>query len=85
MKYGLPKASHDIEYIKCSNVTLMKYILTNDIDFFDPKLKEASQKAKDNAKIKRKGKLCIFLKKQLGIIVGLPDHCKSDLSIPCNE
>lgn len=82
LKYGLPK-SRDVEHIKCANVTSTKYILTNDIHFFDPKLHSASQKAKKHAKNERKGQLCIFLRKQLGIIVGIPDHCVDDFCIPC--
>jgi len=61
----------------------MKYILTNDIHFFEPKLKNASQNAKKRAKNQRKGNLCKFLKNDLGIIVGLPNHCKNDLGMPC--
>ena len=85
---GLPKKkngkkSHDIEYIKCANVTLTKYILTDDIDFFDPKLKNAKGKKKIDAKINRNGKLCRFLLKELKIRVGTPHHCVNDFNSFC--
>lgn len=84
IKYGLPRnKSHDIEYIRCANVTLTKYILTNDIDFFDPKLKNDASKAKKDAKIKRNGKLCMFLLKKLKIRVGTPHHCVNDFNTFC--
>lgn len=82
-KFGFPKKSHDIEYIKCANVTLTKYILTNDIDFFDPKLKNDTIKAKKDAKINRMGKLCRFLLKELKIRVGTPHHCVNDFNTFC--
>lgn len=86
INYGLPKknngkTSRDIEYIKCANVTSIKYILTYDIDFFDPRLKTAHERTKKNAKENRTGRLCRFLEKELNIIVGLPSHCISDLNI----
>ena len=40
--YGLPKGKNgrDLWYIKCANVTITKYILSEDIDLYDPKMKE---------------------------------------------
>jgi len=78
--YGLPKKKgRDIEYIKVAYMTILKYILTEDIHFYDPKKKHASQKEKKKVKNKRQGALCRYLKKALGITVGLPEHCYDDL------
>lgn len=78
--FGLPRRGRDIELIRISNVTKFKYILTYDIDLFDPKKKKASKIEKEHVKNERKGALCQFLRKNLGIIVGLPEHCVCDLS-----
>jgi len=83
INFGLPKKSRDIEYIRCANVTLTKYILTNDIDLFDPKLKNDTSKAKKNAKNNRSSKLCRFLLKELKIRVGTPHHCVNDFNTFC--
>jgi hypothetical protein len=77
--FGLPERGGDKDLIKAANVTTYKYILTNDIDLFDPKKKRASSKEKEQIKKQRKGALCIFLRKKLDIIVGLPEHCCYDL------
>ena len=77
--FGLPKEGRDKELIKAANVTTYKYILTNDIDLFDPKKKTAPRKEKERIKKGRKGRLCQFLRKELEITVGLPEHCWSDL------
>lgn len=77
--YGLPRTGYDIEYIKCANVTELKYILTCDIHFFDPKEKQASHARKHRIKAQRIGRLCRYLKRELSIVVGMPDHCEEDL------
>jgi hypothetical protein len=79
-EFGLPRGrSKDIDYIECTINTEIKYILTDDTDFFDPKKKNASAKEKTRVKNLRQGELCKFLRKEFGIIVGLPDHCCGDL------
>ena len=79
IKFGLPRGGQDKELIKAANVTTYRYILTNDIDLFDPKKKTAPRKEKERIKKGRKGRLCQFLRKELEITVGLPEHCWSDL------
>ena len=49
-EFGLPRRGVDKELIKASNVTIIKYILTNDIDLFDPKKKKAQKKEKERIK-----------------------------------
>ena len=78
--YGLPsRGSRDIEYIKCAINTEIKYILTEDIDFFDPKKKESSAIDKYRTKNERQGAFCKFLNKNYKITVGLAEHCRDDL------
>ena len=77
--FGLPRRKYDKELIKAANVTTYKYILTYDIDLFDPKKKRASRKEKERIKKERNGALCQFLRKKLKIVVGLPEHCCWDL------
>ena len=77
--FGLPIRKYDKELIKAANVTTYRYILTYDIDLFDPKKKTAPRKEKERIKKGRKGRLCQFLRKELEITVGLPEHCWSDL------
>ncbi|MFW9879664.1 MAG: hypothetical protein ACFFG0_41850 [Candidatus Thorarchaeota archaeon] len=77
--FGLPQRGKDIELIKASNVTYIRYILTTDIDLFDPKKKKASSKEKKRIKKERSGSLCKYLKKKLNIRVGLPEHCSQEL------
>ncbi len=79
--FGLPRNSWDVEYIKCANVTLMKYLLAEDCDFFDPKAKAQGASARRKAKRERRGRLCQYLKKQLGIRVGAICHCRGDLGL----
>ena len=66
--YGLPKGKNgrDLWYIKCANVTITKYILSEDIDLYDPQMKE---KLRGDQRVKfmneRKGKLLKFLENEL--------------------
>jgi len=80
-KYGFPKKkSRDIHYIKCANCTDVRYILTDDIDFYDPKHKESSYKVKEMIKTNRNGQLNNYLRRKLRIIVGRIEHCRNDFS-----
>ena len=79
-KFGLPRNnSKDIHFIICANHTTIKYIITNDIDFFDPKKKEVNSENREKIINQRSGQLCHFLEKKLGILVGLPTHCHQTL------
>jgi len=77
--FGLPKKGGDKDLLKAANVTTYRYILTNDIDLFDPKKKSAPRKEKERITKGRRGRLYQFLRKELKITVGLPEHCWSDL------
>jgi hypothetical protein len=77
--FGLPKKGGDKDLLKAANVTTYRYILTKDIHLFDPKKKSAPRKEKERITKGRKGRLYQFLRKELKITVGLPEHCWSDL------
>ena len=80
---GFPCRSRDIEYIKCANATTStRYIVSEDMDFYDPTLKQADAKMKGWARDDRQGRFCRFLLDRLGIRVGTIAHCKADLGIP---
>lgn len=79
---GLPRNSKDIEYVKCANATIsIRYIISDDIDLYAPKLKKADSKAKYRAKEQRQGQLCCFLNKKMEVRVGTISHCSDDFEI----
>jgi len=77
--YGLPRNSRDIQHIRCANGTTMKYILSEDIDHYDPKLKGGNSRDIRRAREMRRGRLCVYLRKELGIRLGTTSHCHGDL------
>lgn len=81
--YGFPCHSIDLRYIECAASTQsVKYIMTEDHDFYDPKCKGETKQAKKQARECRQGRFCRFLLDNLGVWVGMPKHCKVDFSIP---
>ena len=81
-KHGFPN-SRDIHYIQVAINTQLKYILTQDMHFYEPKMKLASGAEKDRIREKRTGGVCRYLKKELEITVGMPDHCRIELKNCC--
>ena len=80
--YGFPARSLDIHYIRCAYSTKsVKYIMTYNYDFYDPKCQRSTIHAKNKARECRDGRFCRFLLRQLGIRVGMPLHCKADFGI----
>lgn len=77
--FGFPK--EDLEYIRCANVTVTKYIICVDMHFYEPAAKNAELKYKIHVRDKRNGSLCNFLRKKLEIVVGTIDHCCADFCI----
>jgi hypothetical protein len=77
--HGMPTDGYDLVYVAVSNVTVTRYIVTEDIDFFDPALKLADRNTKDKAKEKRNGPICKYLRNAMGIRVGLPTHAIAEL------
>ncbi|MGD1155606.1 MAG: hypothetical protein ABSA41_07225 [Terriglobia bacterium] len=83
IRCGLPKSSKDIVYIATANVTTIRYIVAEDPDFFDPKIKAlANAIAKERAKQARNGCVCRYLRCQMRIRVGTVTHAVSELCSP---
>ena len=80
--YGFPANSYDIHYIRCAYYTeSTKYIMTYNYDFYEPKCQRSTIQARSRARELRQGRFCKFLLTELGISVGMPQHCKSDFGI----
>lgn len=81
--HGFPAYSRDIHYIRCAYFTdSIKYIMSYNYDFYEPRCKAQSVQARLRAREQRSGGFCRFLLRHLGIRVGMPLHCKSDFNIP---
>lgn len=78
-RLGLPNNSYDRVYISVANATATRYILSSDIDFFDPCLKHSNEKAKCRARDDRQGKLCRYLHKEMKIRVGTAIHAYAEI------
>lgn len=67
---GMPRARFEFTYVAVANrVTQPRYIVTEDIDFWEPKAKTASHERKEAIKATRTGCVCKHLG-QMGIAVG---------------
>ncbi len=75
---GLPRDRYEITYIEVANVTDERYLVSEDIRFFDPTLKLADEDAKTYAKTNRRGRVCQYLK-TMDICVGTVDHALDQL------
>jgi len=76
---GMPSARHEFAYVAVANVvTPPKYIVTDDIDFWEPKEKGADEKRKQETKAKRKGCVCQHLRK-MKIVVGTVPQALAEL------
>ena len=78
-RLGFPKRGYDIVYVKVANDTQKKYIVTDDLDFFDPKHKKSSHDTRERIKKQRDCGVCAYLDKRMGIKVGTPAHASVDL------
>ena len=79
IRFGFPMRGFDIVYIKVANDTQKKYIISEDLDFFDPKHKKSSHDTREKIKEQRNCGVCAYLKKRMGITVGTPIHASVDL------
>jgi hypothetical protein len=79
LEFGFPRRGYDLVYIGVANVTTTKYVVTGDMDFYDPTLKAADDKAKVKAREDRCGPVCKYLKTQMGIRVGTVLHALAEL------
>lgn len=79
--YGLPKKCCDLETIRIANTTQSpRYIMSRDIHLYDPKEKNASPDRRKKVMIERSGRLCMYLRSELKITVGMSNHCRCDIS-----
>ncbi len=78
-EFGLTQDPFDPVYIAVANTTSLRYIVSGDMHFFDPKLKCADAKSKYRARESRKGALCCFLRNELRITVGTITHAYAEL------
>jgi hypothetical protein len=79
IKCGMPFDGYDIAYIAVANsVSAPKYIVTEDIDFWEPTEKVAKEERKQTIKAKRQGCVCKYLS-GLEITVGTVAHGLAEL------
>lgn len=78
-RIGLPPDGFDKVYIAVANNTKIRYIVSCDMDFFDPKLKKGDEKAKCRARDDRRGELCCYLRRRMNIRVGTTFHAYAEL------
>lgn len=78
---GMP-IKREIMYVAVANATVLRYIVTNDIDFWDPKSKKQG-KAERHQKIKqeRLGAVCKYLARSMTITVGTPGMALAELGL----
>jgi hypothetical protein len=66
-------------YVGVANMTERRYIVTEDMDFFDPKHKKSGHETKERIKKERNCAVCAYLRKHLSIVVGTPLHAQAEL------
>lgn len=76
---GLPPDGFDKVYIAVANNTRTRYIVSCDMDFFDPKLKKGDERAKSRARDDRRGAVCHYLRREMNIVVGTVIHAHAEL------
>lgn len=69
---GLPNRDH--RWIKLCSHPCVTHLLTEDIDFYDPRAKQGNQAAKRRAKIERRGSMLALIEQCLSVTVFCPDH-----------
>jgi len=76
---GFPKRGYDIAYVGAANATQKKYIVTEDIDFFDPTHKKSSHEKKEKIRQARDCGVCLYLRRKLQITIGTPLQATREL------
>lgn len=76
---GMPTKRAEMMYVAVANVTALKYIVTNDIDFWEPKAKrQGNHEMHEQIKLKRSGAVSKYLK-SMKIRVGTPAMALTEL------
>lgn len=79
--FSLPSDPFIRAYIDCAyNTSEPRYILAEDIFFYEPKAKRSTTRTQEIIKLKRSGTLCRHLQKELSIRVETPTDCESHFS-----
>lgn len=78
---GLPQSSRDYTYIDCARRIWPFYLLTEDIDLFDPRQKRGTAAAKKRARRDRQGALCRLAWDDYSVKIGCYCHCGPDLTL----
>ena len=76
---GFPNDQFECTYIAVANSTSVRYIVSEDMHFFEPKHKKANEKAKYRSREERKGSVCRYLREKMKIRVGTIDHAAVEL------
>lgn len=67
---GFPTGGYEGTYVAVAAAAIPHYIVTDDIDFWEPKYKKADEKKKAETKADRSGGVYKFLTKKIGVEVG---------------
>jgi hypothetical protein len=78
---GLPRSSRDIYYVLCATQAYPHYVLSQDIDLYDPREKRGNATSKARARRDRYGQLCCYVKREFSVTIGCLCHCIKDLSL----
>jgi len=77
-EYGFPRAGYEFTYVAVAVSAPPHYIVTDDIDFWEPKYKTAPAATKTATKQGRKGAVYKYLTKKMGVRVGTIEQAISD-------
>lgn len=80
-KCGFPDDRYELTYIEVANLTSTRYVISEDIHFFEPKLKRAKATVKLKAKQSRKGCVCRYLHRTIDIMVGTVNQALQEIDL----
>lgn len=69
---GLPQRDH--RWVKLCAHDCVTHLFTDDIDFYDPSVKNGSENQKRRAKIERRGRMLRIIENETGVVVFCPAH-----------
>jgi hypothetical protein len=75
---GMPMRG-EVIYVSVAAATTIRYIVTEDIDFWEPSAKRRDEKSKARIRTRREGAVCRYLSKYLEIRIGTPAMALGDL------
>lgn len=75
---GMPQKS-ELFYVAVAAATQKRYIVTRDIDFWEPKHKKSDSGTREKIQLERKGCVCRYLQKTLKVSVATPQMALREL------